>query len=99
MCELRRAGLEYQAIAPMPVFRPTGVRVAFGVALTVLGVAGAVLSHELARVDRVISAISDGQASVERLSDILAAYRDSVSASRGYAPDAMQLQQQSVDGI
>ena len=34
---------------------------------------------------------------IERLSDVLRLFRDSVSASRGYAPDSVQLHQQSVE--
>lgn len=43
--------------------------------------------------------VSDEHAVIERLDDIFVAFRDSVSFSRGYAPDAVQLHRQSLESI
>lgn len=83
----------------MPTFRPTKVRIAFGMALAALGAAGILLWRDLSRMEQGVRQIAGSQAVMERLNDVLAAFRESVGASRGYAPDALQLHQQSVESV
>ena len=84
---------------PMETFRPTKVRIAFASALVVLSAAGILLSWDVSRAQRTAQRVWDAQAVVERLTDIVTLFRDSVSASRGYAPDAVQLHRQSVESL
>jgi len=83
----------------MPTFRPTRVRIAFGIALAVLSAAGFLLLRDISLVQQTARRVSDAHAVIERLDDIFAAFRDSVSSSRGYAPDAVQLHRQSVESM
>ena len=97
MSTLPRSGIEPKPAKPKPTFRPTKVRIAFGIALAVLGAAGILLSRDISRVEQAGHRVWESRDLIERLNDIFGAYRDSVSASRGYAPDAVQLHRQSVE--
>jgi hypothetical protein len=50
-------------------------------------------------VEQTAREVWDAQTVIERLNDVLRLFRDSVSASRGYAPNAVQLHRQSVESI
>jgi CHASE3 domain sensor protein len=84
---------------PIETFRPTKVRIAFGMALAVLSVAGILLSRDISRLSETVQRAWEARDVVSRLDDIFNAFRDSVSASRGSAPDAARLHQQSVETI
>jgi signal transduction histidine kinase/CHASE3 domain sensor protein len=83
----------------MPSFRPATVRIAFGIALLVLMAAAVLSSRNVSRVVQTAREISDTNAVLNRLDDLLEAFRDSVSASRGSAPDAIQLLGQSIESM
>jgi signal transduction histidine kinase len=96
---LLNSRIEYKAATPMPNFRPTKVRTAFGIALLVL-IAAALLSFwDISRVMETARQIADTNAVLDRLDDLLEAFRDSVSASRGTAPDAVQLHNRAVESM
>ena len=94
-----KSRIKYERATHMPIFHTTKVRIAFGTALVMLSAAGILLSRDISRMEQTVRQVSDAQAVKERLDDILQAFRDSIRASRGYAPDAVQLQRQSVESI
>ena len=97
---LRKSGTESEAVgAPVPAFRPIKVRIAFGTALAVLSGAGVLLSWDISRMEQSSQRALETRVVIERLDEVLADFRDSISASRGYAPDAVQLYRQSVESI
>lgn len=95
----RTSGIEYEATADMPAFRPTKVRIAFGIALVALGAAGVLLLRDVSRTQQSRAEALRTREVADRLDEILAEFRNSISASRGYAPDAVQLQRQSAESI
>ena len=97
MSTLPRSGVESKPTKPKLTFRPTTVRIAFGIALAILGGAGILLSRDISRVEQAGHRVWESRDLIERLNDIFGAYRDSASSSRGYAPDAVQLHRQSVE--
>jgi signal transduction histidine kinase len=84
---------------PIPTFRPTKVRIAFGIALLALVLAALLSSWNVSRFMETQRQISDANAVLDRLGDLLEAFGDSVIASRGIAPDADQLHNRSVESI
>jgi len=99
MSARRASPVEYELAGPVETFRPTKVRIALGIALAALATAGMLLSRDISRVEHTPGRVLDAQAVVERLNDVLRLFRDSVNASRGYAPDAVQLHRQSVESL
>jgi signal transduction histidine kinase/CHASE3 domain sensor protein len=83
----------------MPIFRPTKVRIAFGIALLVLTIAAIVSSWNVSRVLQTGRQVSGANAVLDRLDDILEAFHDSIIASRGGAPDSIQWHSQSVESM
>lgn len=83
----------------MQIFRPTKVRIAFATALAVLSAAGILLSRDISRVEQSLHQAMASRDMIERLDDIFSAFRDSVAASRGYAPDSVQMQRQSAESM
>jgi signal transduction histidine kinase/CHASE3 domain sensor protein len=83
----------------MPIFRPTKVRIAFGIALLVLTLAAFLSSWNVSRFVETQRQITEANAVLDRLGDILEALGDSVIASRGVAPDAVQLLNHSVESM
>ena len=96
---LRTSGIEYEARAHMPAFRPTRVRIAFGIALVSLGAAGGLLSRDVSQVQQSRVQVARTREVAAQLDHVLAEFRNSISASRGYAPDAIQLQRQSAESV
>ena len=70
---------------PLPAFRPTKIRIAFGSALVVLSAAALLSFWDIARVRETALEIADANVVLDRLDDVLEAFRESVSASRGVA--------------
>ena len=69
---------------PMETFRPTKVRIAFGIALVALSAGGILLSREFSHVEQAARRVWDAQSVIERLSDVLRLFRDSVGAVLGF---------------
>ena len=83
----------------MASFQPINARIAFGIALAVLGAAAILLSRDKARVEQIARQVGQSRDVIAGLENIVVAFRDSVSASRGYSPDAAQLHRQAVESI
>ncbi|HEX4163945.1 MAG TPA: ATP-binding protein [Bryobacteraceae bacterium] len=83
----------------MPIFQPTKVRIAFGIALLMLTAAAIVSVWDVSAVEKAARQISDANRVLNRLDDVLEAFRDSVSASRGSAPDAIALHSHAVESM
>jgi CHASE3 domain sensor protein len=81
---------------PMPIFRPTKVRSAFGIALLVLTIAALLSTWNVSRLLETQRQISDANAVLDRVGDLADALGNSIVASRGTAPDAVQLLDHSV---
>jgi signal transduction histidine kinase/CHASE3 domain sensor protein len=96
---LPKSLIEYEATTLMPIFRPTKVRIAFGIALLVLTTAAFLSSWNVSRFMETQRQISEANAVLDRLGDISEALGTSVMASRGSAPDAVQLLSQSVESM
>jgi signal transduction histidine kinase/CHASE3 domain sensor protein len=84
---------------PLLIFRPTKIRIAFGTALVVLITAASLSLWDVARVMETTHQIADANAVLDRLDDVLEAFRDSVSTSRGVAPDAIQAHKLAVESM
>jgi signal transduction histidine kinase/CHASE3 domain sensor protein len=83
----------------MPIFRPTKVRIAFGIALLVLTTAAFLSSWNVSRFMETQRQITEANAVLDRLGDISEALGASVIASRGSAPDAVQLLSHSIESM
>jgi len=83
----------------MASFQPINARIAFGIALAVLGAAGILLARDRARMEQIARQVGQSRDVIAGLENIVVAFRDSVSASRGYSPDAAQLHRQAVESI
>jgi signal transduction histidine kinase/CHASE3 domain sensor protein len=99
MRALTKSWIKYEATTPMPIFRPTKVRTAFGIALLVLTMAAFLSSWNVSRLLETQHQISDANAVLDRLGDLAEALGDSVVASRGIAPDAVGLHSRSVESM
>ena len=99
MSDLPRSRIQYDAAMPIETFRPTKVRIAFGMALAVLSAAGILLSRDISRLSKTVQRAWEARDMIAGLDDIFGALRDSVSASRGSAPDALRLHRQAVESI
>jgi CHASE3 domain sensor protein len=96
---LPKSLIEYEATTLMPIFRPTKVRIAFGIALLVLTTAAFLSSWNVSRFMETQRQITEANAVLDRLGDISDALGASVIASRGSVPDAVQLLSQSVESM
>ena len=83
----------------MDTFRPTKVRIALGTALAVLAAAGILLPRDISRLSEIVRRAWQSSEVIVGLDNIFIAFRDSVSASRGYAPNAVQLHGQTVKSM
>ena len=99
MNALPESSVKYEVETRTTIFRPTTVRIAFGIALLVLAVAAILSSWNVSRVAQTARQISDANRVLNRLDDILEGFRDSVSASRGTSPDATELLAQSIESM
>lgn len=68
-------------------------------ALLVLAVAATLSSWNISRLEKTQGQISNANAVLNRLADFLEAFGDSVIASRGSAPDAVQLLSHAVESM
>jgi signal transduction histidine kinase len=84
---------------PVPTFRPTKIRIAFGIALLVLSTAAFLSFWDVGRVMETAHQIADANLVLDRLDDVLEAFRESVSASRGLAPDAIQAHNHAAESM
>ena len=65
--DVQTPGVEYKPAVPMPTFKPTRVRIAFAMALFVLGGAGILVLHEVSRMLEGVRQIAEVQMRLERL--------------------------------
>lgn len=93
------SGLKYKPATLMTSFRPTKARIGFGCALAVLAAAGILLLRDISLATQSAQQVFDAHAVIERLDEIFGAFRESVSASRGYAPDAVQMQRKAAGSL
>jgi vacuolar-type H+-ATPase subunit I/STV1 len=71
----------------------------FGIALLVLAIGAILSSRQFSRVLQIARQISDSNAVLNRLDDILEQFRNSVRASRGIEPDAVRTHNQLVESL
>jgi signal transduction histidine kinase len=83
----------------MQPFRPNKVRIAFGTALLVLAVGAVLSSWQFSRVLDAARQISNSNAVLNRLDDILEQFRNSLRSAHGLDPDAVRLRSQSVESM
>ena len=78
----------------MPLFRPKGVRIAFAIALLVLAVQAIFSVWSLWRAEQDANRVAESNGILNRLDDLLAAYRDSISYSQN--PGLATVHEQSI---
>jgi signal transduction histidine kinase/CHASE3 domain sensor protein len=94
-----KSRLDYEAATLIPLFRPTKVRIAFGIALLLLTMAAFLSTWNVSRLMETQRQISDANMVIDRLGDLLEALGNSVVASRGIAPDSDQLLNHAVESL
>ena len=94
-----KAEIQYARVPPMRLFRPIEVRTAFGIALLVLTVAAFLSFWNLSRLEEAANQVSHTHEVLDRLDDLLFAFRDSISTSRGVDPEAASLHEESVQSM
>src|SRR5437016_1874980 len=96
---VQRAEIQYARVPPMQLFRSIRVRTAFGIALLVLSPAAIPSFRALSRLEEAANQVSHTHEVSDRLDDLLFAFRDSISASRGVDPEATRLHEESVQSM